>query len=303
MKTVFSSTSEVCHIFAQQSQAEGRAGNVFFQGDTIYSYGRHFAIAKFETLPSGAQVVLITTRKYSVSTSKHTSEVRHAVNHLPRLYVNDPAAPVRDNLEYLRGKFDGTLGQIAATKHKVRIANLSADISGYISSALAICTAYDMPIPAWCIMSDDVTKQAAAYAAAQIARNAELAAIREAAQLEHTKKLKKDFSAWKKGADIHTSNLYQFPVALRIVGDTVQTSHGARITIVDVKKSWIWQAVQAVKASKEERIFEGDTRPTLGIYRADKILANGDLIAGCHNIPFKELAKVAKIIYSDEVPK
>lgn len=37
MKKVFSTHSEVAHIWAQQNQREGEASNMFFEGDTIYS--------------------------------------------------------------------------------------------------------------------------------------------------------------------------------------------------------------------------------------------------------------------------
>lgn len=46
MRKVLKSTDEVMHYWANKVQSEGRAGNVFFEGDKVYSYGRHFVIAR-----------------------------------------------------------------------------------------------------------------------------------------------------------------------------------------------------------------------------------------------------------------
>ncbi len=81
MKKVVS-TSEVAHLFANQSQYEARTpgtGSFFFKGDTIYSYGYHFRIAKHVTNDRGQTAVLFTERGYSNSTAKHISVVRNAV--------------------------------------------------------------------------------------------------------------------------------------------------------------------------------------------------------------------------------
>lgn len=68
MKRVFSSHNEVCKVWASRNQDEGRAGNISFMGDTIYSYG-WFEMATF----IDDKTVLVTTDRYSSSTSNHIS--------------------------------------------------------------------------------------------------------------------------------------------------------------------------------------------------------------------------------------
>ena len=67
MKKVFQNHSEVCHIFNLQNQSEGRAGNIFFEGNKIYSYGYHYLLGEFV----GSSTILINNKGYSNSTSKH----------------------------------------------------------------------------------------------------------------------------------------------------------------------------------------------------------------------------------------
>jgi len=77
MRTVLRNNDEVCRVWAQQKQSQGKSGNIFFDGPRIYSYGRHFEMARF----IDADTVFITSRHYSVSTAKHLCLVRGAVRH------------------------------------------------------------------------------------------------------------------------------------------------------------------------------------------------------------------------------
>lgn len=54
--------------------------NLFAEGDTIYSYGYHFPIArKLPTIRGKGQRALLTTSTYGVTTAKHISAVRWAL--------------------------------------------------------------------------------------------------------------------------------------------------------------------------------------------------------------------------------
>ena len=85
MRRVFKNHDEVCHVWAQQTQSEGRAGNIFFRDKSIYSYGCHFEMARFVD----TETVFITSRGYSVSTAKHLGLVRRAVRHKTVFTVPD----------------------------------------------------------------------------------------------------------------------------------------------------------------------------------------------------------------------
>lgn len=74
MKKVFSSHSDVCHKFNEQSQSEGRAGNIFFEGNKIYSYGYHYLLGEFIT----PNTILINDIGYSNSTAKHIHIIKQA---------------------------------------------------------------------------------------------------------------------------------------------------------------------------------------------------------------------------------
>lgn len=72
---------DVADDFARGA-TKGKGSNLFIEGDTIYSYGRHFPVA---TWVDG--VVYLTTKKYSVSTAQHVSKVRNALSNAGVQYV------------------------------------------------------------------------------------------------------------------------------------------------------------------------------------------------------------------------
>jgi len=90
MKKVFSSRDKVIEKFFERSQEEGRAGNVFFEGSALYSYGKHFILAQFMVGLSGTAFIAINNSSYSVTTSKHQHSTRWAAGrlNLPKIYVN-----------------------------------------------------------------------------------------------------------------------------------------------------------------------------------------------------------------------
>jgi len=87
MKKVFRNADEVIHAFAQKpynKDAEGRSGNIYFDGFSLYSYGRHYELARYLDI----ETVLINDTGYSVTTAKHISKARHALSQYRRFYVS-----------------------------------------------------------------------------------------------------------------------------------------------------------------------------------------------------------------------
>jgi hypothetical protein len=70
MRTKFSN-SELTHIWANQTQTHGKGSNMFFEYDSIYSYGYHFKLAQHITNKDGKKCVFLNDRSYSNTTSKH----------------------------------------------------------------------------------------------------------------------------------------------------------------------------------------------------------------------------------------
>ncbi len=98
-------TGEIPHLWAHKVQENARnpQGNLYFDGDTIFSYGSHFPIARHvvdnPTKKNPKPVILLTTRSWSVTTSGHISAVRSAIpKDVPVFHVSNPALSPRESL-------------------------------------------------------------------------------------------------------------------------------------------------------------------------------------------------------------
>lgn len=85
MKQVFSSHSQVCHAFNLQNQIRGRAGNIFFESNKIYSYGYHYLLGEFIS----ADTILINNKGYSNSTSKHINILQDATRNRHQIFTTN----------------------------------------------------------------------------------------------------------------------------------------------------------------------------------------------------------------------
>jgi hypothetical protein len=145
--------SDLVSVWLRQSQDYGQdrsGGSFYFRGDTIYSYGTHFLIAKLATAPNGDQVIFFTTRTYSVTTAKHISKVRQGIRNTHRkvLYVNDPTefGFGLSNIEQMKRDF-------AAVEAKHAKARKPALYSGELFHICERCRDYCevmlLPVPIW----------------------------------------------------------------------------------------------------------------------------------------------------------
>jgi len=151
MRKVFSSHSEVAKVWAQRSQSEGRATNVFFEGDTIYSWGRHFAMARwFKHEQTGEPAVLVTTDSYSVSTSKHQGIVHRAIpSYARKVYVPTANATVEGNLAQFKRQIDDQLELYPRKRLESTRSRVANRLFSLLTDAHTYCDAVGAEKPDW----------------------------------------------------------------------------------------------------------------------------------------------------------
>ena len=84
---------------------------------------------------------------------------------------------------------------------------------------------------------------------------------------------------------------------LRIDGDEVVTSRGARFPVSHAKRALAF--VRKIRESQKAYVRNGHTIH-LGPYALDRIEPNGTVIAGCHVVSWQEIDRVAPAL--DSVP-
>ncbi len=305
MKTVFSSHSEVAHVWAQQKQDEGRANNIFFEGDTIYSYGRHFPIARFVK----PDVILFTTRSYSTSTSGHCSMVQSAIGRgITILSVFNPCATCEN--QHIKN-----LDNIRVNMEELDEKRIRATTYGYrhIKESIARLNTFRAYVKLFRIKSKLPSKLRKVFnmddEALQIIldeERVEFDKYREQENIEAAERAKKAeikaqevLRLWIAGEPVRVpyglSNSY-----LRIKGDDIQTSQGARIPLKNA--ALIWAFIQSklgtgYKAADNGDSLERRVNAFFHPYEVREITLDGDMLIGCHSIPYSEFERMAKELH------
>jgi hypothetical protein len=286
MKTVVN-TSEVAHLWANQSQEHARnAGDtVYFSGDTIYSYGGHFPMARHVD-----GVVLVSTRGYSVTTSGHQSATAQACHHLKCFHVDNVTAQGKaahkDNLAIMRNGYEALILTAArARKYGQSYLNQAESLR---LSANEYSAHFKLRIR---IKPADVA--AIAKRGALQAKKAKAAERkRERIQAEKFAELS---IKWRKGENVRLPYLYNQPAIMRLIkeGEVVETSQGARFPADHARL-----AIPLVRhcQSKAKAWEQNGERIRLGSYRLDRISDNGDVKAGCHRVLFAEVQHIAALL-------
>lgn len=288
MKTVFSSNNELAHIWASNTQYEGRANSIFFEDGTIYSYGRHFPVARF--LPDHDNIILFTLRDYSNTTAKHKSIIRSAIpSSYQVIYCNDPSRSNEHNLGIWQKAVEHFRTEFNAKTHKITRGNIAVDIFRACEYATVYCNALNLDVPAWTNETDaEMSARDYVYELAK-AREAKRELKRAEAEKLRAIKAAERLPMWENGENVPMDGLYLLDTRLRIKGDTIETSRGARIPVSDAIKLW----PLLVKAKNSGRKLEAGLHSiNLGSYRFNSF--DGDnLIVGCHTIAWPQLEKMA----------
>jgi hypothetical protein len=291
MKTVFNNR-ECCHVWAQQKQETGRGPSIFFEGKSIFSYGRHFEMARFIS----DDVVLFTSRSYSVTTAKHLSFAYQAVSHKKTFTVSsfeNHSENAKELAQNVENYVDSIMRKLSDISYHLET------LSRYHATALDYLSTFKKAI------EPDVRKKINAlekYIHAKLpqkridelkareekfnagkeerwkAKRAREEEARRIRQLEYAERVE----LWKTGEyNGPLYGVYGAPVALRIKNDNIETSQGASIPLSAARLFW-----DTLKDGKPVHGIE------LGSYTVNS-LADGVLTVGCHKIPLKEVYRMA----------
>lgn len=287
MKSVFSNKSDVAHLFAHKTQETAKDGNgrIWFNGDAIYSYGRHFPIAAHFQKGKKSPVVLFTTRTQSNTTAGHIWAVRSACSHLDLLFCNDPIAAKENrhqgNLEQFDSEAQKTLEKLQKStkpeKYLVELNQIKAKFDKYI-------TYFDIPkkeIKKLNFVNKEVQGKADSQKlVGEYLKNREIEAKK--ARL----KAIQNFRDFKDTRFYNPKNPNE--TLLRLQGDQIETSKGIKFS-KGIGKRFL---ETLTKIKKGEKSIDGIKILDYTLQKCDE----KTVLIGCHEITWKEIDKVAELI-------
>lgn len=312
--------SDIEHKWAHQvakrgGGIEGRKGNIFYDGPSIYSYGRHFEMARIVTIdkPSGirgsvhpAKAVLITTRRYSVSTARHINDVRRAVSHMPTFNVPDLGASPRQLFDSYKARIADALKNADKASAAKRVASKAKEhwelrqVSELTAQAnelarffglrmrLKLPKGFENRIHTAHAISLEYSGQLAAQRDKKYAGDRCERAIAERTELE---------PKWRAGQNVYFRHRYygcaeSLFAWLRVSADgtAVETSQGASAPIDHVRRAY--QYLAPLVARGENWRTNGKTIH-VGDFTVDSLAADGTVRAGCHTFEWSEIEALA----------
>ncbi len=291
MKTIVNK-STVAHMWANQLQQQAKTPtrNFYFEGDTIYSYGGHFSIAKHV----GNNKVLFTYRSYSNSTAKHIRQVEYAANHLECIYVYNPTGSQHENFaEFLRDMKNKLTGLLNARKPEKYIEPARHVYQRAVKYAEFLGVAVPNELTE---LIESVDKgEYKIYLANEAARIAKEQAERE--RIAHKKAIS-DLKKWYKGENMRLYTRHGDRDHLRIIErmedkkhiKRIETSQGIEMPLEVARKAYNW-----VKLTIQAGGCNGDCHFKILDYEVTA-LTSKLMTIGCHKIEMKEIEKIATLL-------
>ena len=273
MRKVLRNTDEVIHVFAQQTQSEGRnqSRNIFFEGTKIWSYGYHYLLGEF----IDKETILINDKGYSMTTSKHIYSLREATNQYKRFYITET------NLDLVHAEINATLSKIPKARTKKAV---------YLNRILYLFERLNV----YLIYTKTKTKVSKLKEYKEIKRIVqrletdkdkillEVAKILKTKEKRQLKKNKEAIKLWRSHEKHYLHGIKNSLLRLSKDSASVETSGGVKI---DVKKAKV--LYKLIEAGKDIKGFKLDYYTVIGI--KDNILK-----IGCHNIPLQEVNTIGK---------
>jgi hypothetical protein len=283
------------HAYKTQEHARNSAGNLYFRGSSIFSYGSHFEIARHVETKRG-NAVLLNTDSRSVTTTRHQSAVRQAIPdsatvfHVCHTDIGYRADYHALNVKDYDSRIDSALlkairarSSWAKESNHGEAVRLRTERNSYaIFFGLRVKPL--APIPALDSKKIEVIKTK---------ERERIRVESEKTKQEKAERLARAAEAienWRNGLGDSYGLPYDAPTMLRIAGDEVQTSKGVRVPVSHAKRALI--LVRAVVGRGETWETNGHTCH-VGVYKIERIEANGTAKAGCHVIPRDEWERIA----------
>jgi hypothetical protein len=273
MRKVFSSMSDVFHVYAQRSQEEARASSVFFEGDKIYSYGYHYLLGEFIDV----ETIIINNRGYSSSTGKHIGMLISATRQYRQLFTTDidiyqVSHRIQENEEKLKNARK-------PEKYVNEIIRSFENLESYLKEFKQVNI----------IKGEEFKSIKKIYKAIKKDEDKYLLQAKERGIKEKEKAKKKHEEQLKKFFSYEVDRLYGRDIKedylrISIDGTQVETTQSVKIDVEDARN--LYRMIKAGKDIAGERI---------GYYTVNSL--NGHLVIGCHRINVKNMHEVgAKLL-------
>jgi hypothetical protein len=260
---------------------------MFYDGPSIFSWGRHWEMARLVTLPDGARGAMLyqPTQGRSVSTSKHFGKVLRACDHLPSFMVQS----FDDHEKNYRWFIEQAAELVAKARRAIKHGPFYIDSA---QRALDQANGYSL---AWQLGHGIVALMNVPGYSGQLAakfegQRAAMEARERAAIRDGRASYKKHLREWLAGADCYVPHTARPWCRVNDDKAIVETSWGASVPLEQALT--LFRIATKKRAAGEAWSPCGLWAHKVGDFAVRQITRTGDIIVGCHHIPYRA-AKLA----------
>lgn len=286
--------TQVAHLWANKSRPSAKGSSFYFEGDTIYSYGPHFPIARHVN-----GVVLFTTGSYSVTTARHISITRQACSHLDVFHVENPRLDPsgKDVKGYAERIKQASLRAARARNPEIAI----DDLERLVCEANNFCARFGFKARFAMPAGDqfEALKLKAKEAAQR--EKVERARVAEKQKQEEARAIAEWLAGERSSLPYSVGRVFLRVKHLDIDGGELkegsattwtrqlETSKGACVPLADAEK-----AFRFITRHRESGWHRNGDTFQVGEFQLDAVNAQG-IVAGCHRIDWEEIERFAKV--------
>lgn len=251
IKKVFGSSSEVFHLWANQTQTEARQSGkqtrdggriysrAYFNGKSCFSYGSHYELGRLVTIDGNNPVALIRRDSAGVTTSKHIREAMAACEHVPVIEV-DSSFNWRSGLLTMQSNLiDSLMSNLSRRSAWSEYAAFGDDEKNRFAKFNGVCRAVGKPelqlLPDTELLSV-INENVLLAVQKTVLRDQGHAAKRELARLDAVIKGKAEIEAWKHGGQFTYAVSQLRPQILRVHNGELQTSGHVTMPVMEARR-------------------------------------------------------------------
>lgn len=293
-KKSFRNAEEIAHYWANNDcEHYGSCANVFFDSDELFSYGRHFMLAKkIRDKAGNVAFVALNSNSYSNTTNKHQRIVFSAIWHDK---IEIPYANINDRYGFARHTCEVVKSALISEK-KARLAHTKQGYKNIAEGAIEKFHLFNTLLEKAGIEPYTPIGEQLAILGDPKAIDLESVRIAEEERIkrqteekrQRAKKLHEQELAfledWKSGQSDHIPYLQTITdTVLRIKDGRVETSRNAAVSVESAKTLW-----KLIKAGRDVKGHTVDGYTVISM--------NGVLRVGCHIINKSEVERIGAML-------
>lgn len=296
MKTVFKS-NEIAHIWASEAAPFGRSpGSMRFDGDEFYSYA---TVIASRVRYKGKVAYVVDQASFSSTTSSHQGCVNSAIRNRGQVFhvhcgrrCQSLAFTPQSLRDHYLGEFKRMMDE-PKSRYKHKQAEALIHAVSRLEQALEVCSYFKIggraKIERMLVKIDDELTAARKLVEDRYQKRnaARLEAERISREIAEAKDAE-NIPRWLAGENVSLS--YNCGPMMRVEGDEVVTSLGARVPIEHARRSLLFCMAMRDKGWQRN----GHTHH-VGNYSIERIDQN-EVVVGCHHFQWKELERFGKLM-------